>query len=197
MKQLSLLPDGALYHFRSHDGKEVDFVIERKNGRLLGIEVKSSEKVSEGDLDGLRALRELVGKDFARGIILYLGAETLSFGDDLVAMPIDNLWGFNMDVTADNDIQVRDGSIMFWATYGERTRIRCRIYPTTIEDHFFDGDSGKQVLQAAKKHWHTIWPIFMRKIRNGQIESLVVGGQKVLETRLDPSDFNYRDFRKA
>lgn len=93
MKQLAGTSDGKLYHFRSHDHKEVDFLIERRNGQVIAIEVKSTVSVSSDDFAGLRYLKEQVGKDFVRGIVLYLGKDTLSFGEAMLAMPMDSLLG--------------------------------------------------------------------------------------------------------
>jgi predicted AAA+ superfamily ATPase len=206
IKQLTALLDGTLHHFRTQDGKEVDFVIERKNGRILGIEVKGTEKISETDFSGLKALRDHIGTDFARGIVLYLGAEILSFADNLVAMPIDMLWKFNMDVTADKDMRVVSGDVLFWADYGTRTKVRCRVTQETIEDYFLDRASSRQAIEAVKRHWSTIWPTFERKIVGGQIDlidddhgpNFIAGRhQKIREVTLDAGDFNYRDFRKA
>lgn len=92
IKQLAVMNDGTLHHFRTHDHHEVDFVIERRNGKLIGIEVKAASAVSAADFTGLRMLKEAAGSDFVRGIVLYLGKETLPFGDDIVAMPFESLW---------------------------------------------------------------------------------------------------------
>ena len=81
-----------LFHFRTTAGQEVDVVMEGDDGRLVGIEIKASSVVSGGDFKGLRRLRELVSKRFIRGIVLYDGRETVSFDDDLIAMPIGALW---------------------------------------------------------------------------------------------------------
>lgn len=52
-KRLQYLGDGALHHLRSHDGAEIDFIVERK-GRLLPIEVKWTENPSTKDARHLR-----------------------------------------------------------------------------------------------------------------------------------------------
>jgi predicted AAA+ superfamily ATPase len=91
-KQLTAVPDAALHHFRTHDGREVDFVIERRDGRLLGIEVKSAGAVTAGDFAGLHTLKAEARGDFARGIVLYMGKATLPFGDGMFAMPLEALW---------------------------------------------------------------------------------------------------------
>lgn len=85
----------SLYHFRSHAGDEVDLVLEQRSGVLVGIEVKSATTVTAADFKGLRVLQELVGRRFHRGVILYTGAEVISFGPRLFAVPIDALWRWN------------------------------------------------------------------------------------------------------
>ena len=81
-----------LFHFRSHDGSEVDFILEEPGGRLVGVEVKASTAVAGADFKGLRYLAERVPKRFHRGVVLYTGDEMLSFGPKLHAVPLSALW---------------------------------------------------------------------------------------------------------
>jgi predicted AAA+ superfamily ATPase len=81
-----------LYHFRAHAGEEVDVVLEGPAGRLVGIEVKASSAIDAHSFDGLRQLAQLAGKLFLRGIVLYAGSESVSFGANMAAMPISALW---------------------------------------------------------------------------------------------------------
>lgn len=85
----------ALYHFRTHEGEEVDLVLERRGGALVGIEVKCAATVSAEDFKGLRVLAEIAGRRFRRGIVLYTGAEVVPFGAGLFAMPVAALWRWN------------------------------------------------------------------------------------------------------
>lgn len=83
----------TLWHFRDHQGNEVDFVLEGPGGRkLVGIDVKSTATLSAADFKGLRLLAEAGGDRFHRGIVLYTGAEVIPFGRKLYALPITNLW---------------------------------------------------------------------------------------------------------
>ena len=82
----------ALYHFRTHEGDEVDLVLERRSGALVGIEVKSAATVTGADFKGLRALAQAAGRRFHRGIVLYTGAEAVPFGPRLHALPVESLW---------------------------------------------------------------------------------------------------------
>jgi len=81
-----------LYHFRTTTGKEVDIVMEAPDGRIVGIEVKSRNEVSERDFTGMYALSEMAKGKFHRGIILYTGEHTVHFAPNMVAMPISSLW---------------------------------------------------------------------------------------------------------
>jgi predicted AAA+ superfamily ATPase len=81
-----------LYHFRTSDGKEVDFILEKPDGKLWAIEVKNSDSVSAKDFTGIRIFEEITGKDFQGGIVLYSGKEAVPFGNNLWAVPHGVLW---------------------------------------------------------------------------------------------------------
>lgn len=81
-----------LLHFRTSDGKEVDFVLETSDGRFAGVEVKASEVVQSKDFSGLRELQARMPKDFVAGVVLYGGRDTIAFGENLWAMPHAVLW---------------------------------------------------------------------------------------------------------
>ncbi len=80
------------FHFRSHAGNEVDVVLEGPAGRVVGIEVKTTSNPGPRDLNGLRAMREEAGDRFLRGVLLYNGDQVLSYGSDLLAVPISAVW---------------------------------------------------------------------------------------------------------
>ena len=81
-----------LLHFRTSDNKEVDFVLERPDGRLAGIEVESSDTLRSGDFNGLKILQAATGEDFISGIVLYTGRDVVPFGEKLLAVPVGALW---------------------------------------------------------------------------------------------------------
>lgn len=85
---LSLTP----YHFRDQDAREVDIVLERDDGMIVGIEVKASATVSVRDFSGLKTLSEICKDKFAFGAVLYDSASHIPFGDKLAAVPISCLW---------------------------------------------------------------------------------------------------------
>lgn len=82
----------SLHYLRTYDGAEVDAVLERRNGELVGIEVKTGLAVQEGDFAALRLFASRVGERFRRGVLLYAGRESVAFGRRLQALPIDALW---------------------------------------------------------------------------------------------------------
>jgi predicted AAA+ superfamily ATPase len=82
----------AIRYFRDRDGREIDFVLEARDGRVTGIEVKASSSVSGDDFRHLRWLRDKVGEKFMSGVVLYLGDRSLPFGDRLIAVPLSALW---------------------------------------------------------------------------------------------------------
>lgn len=82
----------SLFHFRTPAGHEVDVVMERSDGTIVGVEVKAGSSITTNDLKGLRSLSQAAGKNFLRGIVLYGGTEPVTFEKDLVAWPISSLW---------------------------------------------------------------------------------------------------------
>ena len=81
-----------IFHFRTQAGQEVDVVLEGSARQVVGIEVKCGASVGASDLKGLVALREVAGRNFKRGIVLYSGVEAVRFSEDLIALPIARLW---------------------------------------------------------------------------------------------------------
>jgi predicted AAA+ superfamily ATPase len=81
-----------LFHFRTHSGSEVDFVVEAMDGTLGGVEVKLGAEARANDFNGLKVLRDLVGPRFRRGVVLYGGDRAVPFGERLEAVPLSCLW---------------------------------------------------------------------------------------------------------
>lgn len=81
-----------LSHYRTKDGTEVDAVMEDRQGRVVGVEVKASSTVRAADFRGLRHLADRLGSDFLAGILLYTGQQTLPFGPRMRAVPVSALW---------------------------------------------------------------------------------------------------------
>lgn len=82
----------SIFHYRDRDQNEVDFVLENAAGEIVGIEVKSAASVTRRDFRGLDRLASVAGTAFIQGIVLYDGAQALSFADKLCALPVAALW---------------------------------------------------------------------------------------------------------
>ena len=79
-------------HYRDKDRVEVDLVLERLPGAIVGIEVKAGATAHPGDFKGLARLREATGRRFACGIVLHDGDRIQQVGPKLFAMPVGALW---------------------------------------------------------------------------------------------------------
>jgi hypothetical protein len=82
----------GMFHFRTHNGEEVDLVLEDRAGRIVGVEVKAAAGVDGGHFRGMRALAEAAGARFVRGIVLYTGEAVVPFGKDMLAVPMQRVW---------------------------------------------------------------------------------------------------------
>ncbi|MGN9785047.1 DUF4143 domain-containing protein [Nonomuraea sp. ZG12] len=57
----------AVRHYRDRDKREVDFILERRDGSIIGIEVKASSTPEPEDARHLRRLRDALGDRFRAG----------------------------------------------------------------------------------------------------------------------------------
>jgi predicted AAA+ superfamily ATPase len=78
-----------IYHYRTNDKKEIDFIVE-KGDTILAIEIKSSQTIK---LDAFKHIIDFQNKEKKTiiGIVFYMGETILSFGDDTYkryALPI-------------------------------------------------------------------------------------------------------------
>jgi predicted AAA+ superfamily ATPase len=80
-----------LYHYQ-RDREDVDLVLERADGQMVAIEVKSRATISSQDYKWLVKLREHRDSSFAAGIVIHPREQTIPLGDRLWALPIAALW---------------------------------------------------------------------------------------------------------
>ncbi|MDT4831018.1 hypothetical protein FQZ97_645070 [compost metagenome] len=83
----------TLMHYRTSTGVEVDFVLENRQGELVGVEVKAATTISAKDFNGLRHLRDTTPRQFKRGIVFYTGEQVVRFDQQLTAVPLSLFWG--------------------------------------------------------------------------------------------------------
>lgn len=92
-----------LFHYRTHGGAEIDFLLEDRVGRVVGIELKAGQDVTSGDFRSLRSLAAELGDRFVQGVVLYGGRQSLPFGQGMMALPIEALWEGSRHHPADRD----------------------------------------------------------------------------------------------
>jgi uncharacterized protein len=93
-KQAAVIDEPLSFaHFRDHSGVEVDLVIERADGSVVAIEVKSSSGHDRSDGKGLRFLRDALGDRFHCGAVFHTGPLTARLDDRIWATPVPALWG--------------------------------------------------------------------------------------------------------
>ncbi len=82
-----------LFHYRDREKREIDFLIEREDNALLGIEVKARSAVAKEDFRHMRWFQKILEKNQTLvGIILYTGEFPVSFGNNFWAVPFGLLW---------------------------------------------------------------------------------------------------------
>jgi predicted AAA+ superfamily ATPase len=82
----------VIHHFRTHNGDEVDLVLEDRAGRIVGIEIKASATIDTSHFKGLKALAEVAGDRFVRGVVIYSGNTAVPFAGNLLALPATEIW---------------------------------------------------------------------------------------------------------
>lgn len=83
-------PNLFFWRTSGKEAHEADLVLVHDDA-LIGIEVKSSDKLHQGDFRGLEALKN---KDprFKKGFIVYTGNKILQHSSDMWAIPVSALW---------------------------------------------------------------------------------------------------------
>lgn len=82
-----------LYHYRDREKREIDFIIQDTNNNIYGIEVKAGSSVTKDHFKHLSWFRDNLakGKTFV-GIVLYTGEHVITFDENMLAIPMNNLW---------------------------------------------------------------------------------------------------------
>jgi len=92
--QIDLENNYSLFHYRDRTNREIDFLVEREDGALLGIEVKAGHNVCKKDFAPQEWFAEniLKNKKSYVGLVLYSGDRTIPFGKNMLAVPTAALW---------------------------------------------------------------------------------------------------------
>jgi len=79
----------SISHYRDACKREIDFIVERSDGALLGIEVKAGSTLGKDDFKHLKWFAANLAKERQfTGIVLYSGEQTLRFGEGFYAVPL-------------------------------------------------------------------------------------------------------------
>lgn len=81
-----------LYFWRTHAGREVDFLLEL-GGKLVAIEVKWSSRVDESTLSSLERCHDDLKGKLLRSVILYGGTEVVALTPRTIAIPYPVFFG--------------------------------------------------------------------------------------------------------
>ena len=84
--------DMTLFHYRDREQREIDFIIERDDGTVLGIEIKAGSAVGASDFKHLKWFKGQHPKRSFTGVVLYSGSEALAFGEGFWAVPFAAMW---------------------------------------------------------------------------------------------------------
>lgn len=79
-------------HWRTHDGQEVDLVIERDDGRVAAVEVKAGSRVTADGVRSLSALHRTLGDQLLARVLLYTGERAYKTPEGVHVMPFSRLW---------------------------------------------------------------------------------------------------------
>lgn len=86
-KHLSYLQkQGEIFHYRTNDKKEIDFIIEVDN-QILAIEIKQSSSVKKEDFKHIVDLQNRYEEKKCLGIVFYNGDIVIEFSENLIAIP--------------------------------------------------------------------------------------------------------------
>ena len=75
------------HHFRTREGREVDLIVERRNGRVVALEVKLARNVESSDLRHLHWLKDQLGDDLLDAAVITTGPEAYRRQDGIAVIP--------------------------------------------------------------------------------------------------------------
>lgn len=76
-----------LYHLRTHDGREVDLLIELEEG-FVSVEIKMTPRVASADARALRDLESFLDKPLLKALLLSLDRNARLLSDSILALPV-------------------------------------------------------------------------------------------------------------
>ncbi|WP_322768818.1 DUF4143 domain-containing protein [Frankia sp. Cr1] len=82
-----------LYHLRDANGRrEIDLLLEARDGQAIAIEVKASAAPSHTDARHLEWLATEIGSRFTLGLLVHTGPRVFQLTERILAVPAAGLW---------------------------------------------------------------------------------------------------------
>lgn len=82
-----------MYHLRDANGRrEIDLLLEARDGQVIAIEVKASAAPSRTDARHLEWLRSQLGLRFSVGLLVHTGPRVFQIAERVFAVPAAGLW---------------------------------------------------------------------------------------------------------
>ena len=80
--------EASVFHLRERGGEhEVDFIVERRDGRVLAVEVKLGQTLHERDVRHLNWLRKSLGTDLLDAVVITTGPDAYRRSDGIAVVP--------------------------------------------------------------------------------------------------------------
>jgi len=83
--------NAELFYYRTRSGLEVDFLLQTEKG-LIGVEVKSRERVSSSDLSPMMRVAKALGDRWLGGMVVYRGTQLVQMNETCWAVPSHRLF---------------------------------------------------------------------------------------------------------
>ncbi len=82
-----------MFHLRDANGRrEIDLLIEARDGRVIGIEVKATAAPTAADARHLEWLQTTLGPRLAASLLIHTGPRVFKLSKNVLAVPIAGLW---------------------------------------------------------------------------------------------------------
>jgi len=80
--------EATVAHLRTWEQREIDLIVERRDGRVLAIEVKLSTSVGDRDVRHLAWLRDRIGDQLIGSVVLTTGPQAYTRKDGVTVVPL-------------------------------------------------------------------------------------------------------------
>jgi predicted AAA+ superfamily ATPase len=81
--------EARLGHLRTRNGDhEIDLIVQRSDGRVLAMEVKLADRVTDVDVKHLHWLRDCIGDDLIDAAVIYAGQQAYRRPDGVAVIPL-------------------------------------------------------------------------------------------------------------